>query len=196
MRQTAAALLTIAFAFPQLARAQADQPSECTTTTTVHCTGAAAAYGALPGGAQPAPQQPVYPPNTYLPAPGYAQPPLIINIGGLEHDDWHVVRDGDGSFWRERKSSTGAPAVWGTGLGLLISGWAVSGGYSLIDNGEGVPGLGFWPILGSWAQAAIVDSSGARRSTPSTVSCRQAGSWCSSSGWWPAPKSSNDFQSW
>ena len=149
MRHITVVIVFAVAALPAFLHAQAEEPSECTTTTTVRCTGAAAPYG-VPPAAQPT--APAYPP-----APGYAPPPpVLLDLRALEHDNWHLVQHGDGTLWRERKVSTASPALWGSGLALLAGGWLAAGAYSVYDSGNGVPGLPFAPVIGSWVQAAII----------------------------------------
>ncbi len=155
MRQIFPTALLLTALLPSLAHAQSPPQPECTTTTTVHCTGAAAPYAVQPQSTAPAPT--IYPPNTYPPSSGL-QLPLVLNLG----EDTHLVQGTDGILYRERAVSTALPGVWGTGLGLLAGGWLISGTYSALDSSEGVPGLGFLPILGSWIQAAAVDGTGSK----------------------------------
>jgi hypothetical protein len=126
--------------------APADEPSECVTTTTVRCTGAAAPY------AVPAAQ-----PQMIAPAPPPAAPPppqvIILDPRKLSGDGWKLSQTPDGCFWRERKTSTDAPAVWGTGLAFWLGGYAagIIGG---MEQG-GVNLFGWWPIIGAFASAAF-----------------------------------------
>src|SRR5438128_1338709 len=84
-------------------RAQSDS-GECTTTTTVRCTGAAAPY-AVPGAiaqppivVQPAPQ----PPPPAIPPPSYYPPNVVmLDMRRLESDGWRLVQHTDGTLWRE-----------------------------------------------------------------------------------------------
>ncbi len=160
MRPMSTALMIIVALAPELASAQTTEPSDCTTTTTttVHCTGAAAPYGAQPA---PTNAAPVYPPNSYPTPAGYGAP-LLLDLRAIEHDDWHVTQSSDGTLWRERRLSTASAPVWGTGLALLATSWIAAGGYSIADYSNGVPGMPFLPVLGSWCQAAAVDGDGTR----------------------------------
>ena len=111
----------------------AAEPSECVTTTTVRCTGAAAPYAVQ--GAQP---QPIV-----VPAPPPARA-IVIDpraIGG----GWHLVQSPDGGLWRERKVTTDAPGVWGTGLALWLGSYFIGAG---VAQARGNPLL-WWPIIGA-----------------------------------------------
>jgi hypothetical protein len=145
-----------------LARAQS---GECTTTTTVHCTGDAAPY-AVPGAIAPAPQvapaqvapppPPVYPP-TYPPLGYY--PGMLLDYQKLESDGWKVTQHPDGSLWRERTRSTSSPAVWGSGIALFAAAWLGSGIGSLESHNDLGP-VGFVPVFGAWVNAAVESGRG------------------------------------
>ena len=101
-------------------------------------------------------------------------------------DGWRVVQSDDGSLWRERKVSTDAPAVWGTGLAFWLGGYAagIIGG---MQQG-GINEIGWMPIIGAFVQHRLQRRTAApRRCGPSTASRRRAASSCSSSAWPPAP---------
>src|SRR6185312_15523146 len=71
---------------------------ECTVTTTVHCTGAAAPYAVQAA-------QPQAPPVAVPPA---SAPPQIMYLDTrhLVGDGWKLTQSPDGRLWRERKVST------------------------------------------------------------------------------------------
>jgi len=124
-------------------------PGECTVTTTVRCTGAAAPY-AIEAAKPEAPvviQAPAPPPAPTAPQMLAPPPGAIVLDPRALGDGWRIVQSGDGSLWRERKISTDAPGVWGTGLAFWLGGYAagVIGGME-----EGSANLfAWWPIIGA-----------------------------------------------
>ena len=139
--------------FSSLARAQS---GECTTTTTVHCTGDAAPY-AVPGAVAPAPAPPAYPPPPAYPSPPVYPPPAYYPSANLmllkpDSDGWKLSQHPDGSLWRERERSTSSPGVWGTGLAIFTVSWLGTGIGSL-ESENGLGPLGFLPVFGAWANA-------------------------------------------
>ena len=68
-------------------------------------------------------------------------------------DGWRVVQSSDGSWWRERKVSTAAPTVWGTGLAFWLGGYA-AGAIGGLEQG-GVGWFGSWPIVGAFVSSAF-----------------------------------------
>ncbi len=153
-------------AAPVVAGAQqpvAEEPAECTTTTTVHCTGAAAKY-AVPPISQPQPivqPAPLPPPPPVIPPPAYYPQPypnvVMLDLRRLESDGWKLVQRSDGSYWRERQVSTASPGVWGTGLAIFAVSW-LGTGIGSVATDSGVGPLGFLPVWGAFA-AAISESS-------------------------------------
>lgn len=151
-------LLVPTVAFAQAAPAD---PGECTVTTTVRCTGAAAPYAVQ--AAQPqAPvviQTPAPPPPLPAPPPPPVAAPPVIAPGTIILDPravgggWRLVQSEDGSLWRERKISTDAPAVWGTGMAFWLGGYAaaVIGGME-----QGSANLfAWWPIIGAFVNTSF-----------------------------------------
>jgi hypothetical protein len=122
-------------------------PGECTTTTTVRCTGAAAPYAVMP---PPAPAPIVVAPP---PPPPAAPQIVILDPRKLAGDGWKLSQDASGCLWRERKTSTDAPAVWGTGLAFWLGGY----GASIIAgmNQGGFNEIGWMPIIGAMVNAAF-----------------------------------------
>jgi len=150
---------------PSIALAQqplppAEDPGECTTTTTVRCTGAAAPYAVMPPQA-PAPVV-VTPPPPPVAAPP-APPPQIVILdprklaGG---DGWKLTQDAQGCWWRERKTSTDSPAVWGTGLAFWLGGYAISAIAGTQQSG--IELFGWWPIIGAMMNGAFAQDTGAK----------------------------------
>jgi hypothetical protein len=149
MRAMALSMLllpSIAFAqpaLPSIPPAPAAEPSECVTTTTVRCTGAAAPYA-------------VQPPTVVVPVPPPAPAPppqvIVLDPHKLVGDGWKVTQSPDGCWWRERKISTASPGMWGGGLALFVTSYAAGaiGGMA----GEGNP-LGFWPVIGAFTSSAF-----------------------------------------
>ena len=142
-------------------------PGECTVTTTVRCTGAAAPYAVqavqpeppvVIAAPPPAPPPPAPPPS---PAPTAMPPPTAILIAPHLGDGWRLVQSNDGSLWRERKVSTDAPAVWGTGLAFWLGGYAAAiiGGM----NQGGINEIGWMPIIGAFCNTAFTDDGTAKR---------------------------------
>jgi hypothetical protein len=146
-------VVLVATLAPVAARAQED-PGECTTTTTVHCTGAAAKY-AVPGAVAPqaAPQPP---PPVIAPPPVYYPPqPMMVNL--KLGDGWQLVQHSDGSWWRERSVSTASTGMVTTGAILFGATWLATGIASMTsDHSSGA--MGWWPVIGAWINAAASDS--------------------------------------
>jgi hypothetical protein len=153
-------LVCLALIAPLAAHAQ-EEPSECTTTTTVHCTGAAAKYAVPPFSqpqpiVQPAPQPPpppVIPPPAYYPPPQPYYPNVVmLDLRRLESDGWKLVQHSDGSYWRERRVSTASSGVWGTGLAIFAVSW-LGTGIGSVATDSGVGPLGFLPVFGAFGAA-------------------------------------------
>ncbi len=117
-----------------------EDPGECTTTTTVRCTGAAARYGVPPA----------LPPSYPAVAPPLANP-IFLDLGKLTGDGWRLSQHSDGTLWRQRRRSTDSPGMWGTGLALFSVAWLGAGVSSLTASQTGP--LGFFPVLGAWMNA-------------------------------------------
>jgi hypothetical protein len=105
----------------------AEDQGECTVTTTVRCTGAAAPYAVQ--AAQPAPaeppiviQAPPAPPPPVAPSPPIVpSQALILDARHLVGEGWRLTQSPDGRLWRERKVSTESPAMWGGGMALWLT---------------------------------------------------------------------------
>lgn len=134
---------------------QVAEPSECVTTTTVRCTGAAAPY-AVP---QPQPPAIVVPAPQPQPQP-MARPILTLGPNIQLGDGWHLEQTPDGVLWRARKRSTGSPVVWGTGLALWLGSYALAAGVGT-SNGDFTL-IGWWPMLGAFFAAASCSSDSAK----------------------------------
>jgi hypothetical protein len=133
----------------------AAEPSECVTTTTIRCTGAAAPY------AVPHPQPPaIIVPAAAPPPPAAQHPSLLLDPHMALCDGWHLEQTADGTVWRTRKHSTDAPAVWGTGLALWLGSYAVGAGVGT-NNADGTL-IAWWPILGAFFAAGSVSSDSAK----------------------------------
>ncbi len=161
MRALALTMLLV----PSIALAQqpplpAQDPGECTVTTTVRCTGAAAPYAVqaaqpqapvviqAPAPPPPAPPPPVVAPQMMAPAPGT----IILDPRALGNG-WRLAQSEDGTLWRERKVSTDSPALWGTGMAFWLGGYAaaVIGGMN-----EGDANLfAWWPIIGAFVNTSF-----------------------------------------
>jgi hypothetical protein len=158
MRALAVALVfmfvpTLAWAQSPAPIAPAADPSECVTTTTVRCTGAAARY-AVPT-APPTVVVPVPPPAVAVPVPAATAapaPPLVVIDPRLLGGGWRVVHAPDGSLWRERKVSTDAPAVWGTGLAFFAGSYFIGASVAQV---QGNPLL-WWPVIGAFWTSSFV----------------------------------------
>jgi hypothetical protein len=141
-----------------IALPQAAEPSECVTTTTVRCTGAAAPY------AVPQPQ----PPAIVVPAPApppqlqpqLTRPTLMLDPHAAVGDGWHLEQTSDGVIWRARKRSTDSPAVWGTGLAVWLGSYALAAGVGT-SNGDFTL-IGWWPMLGAFFAASSCSSDSAK----------------------------------
>ena len=176
-RAFAAAALT-SLLLPALAHAQTAppsaepaEPSECTTTTTVRCTGAAAPLALPPENSAPPSyaQPPAYPPPQANPYPypppqayqpsAYAYPPPcpIPPLGDLAHG--RLVIDPDGSLWREKEVKRGTPGLWAPGLALWLGTYfaTVVGGLYGKDF-EWAPSS--FPIFGAFGSAYIAGADG------------------------------------
>ena len=150
------ALVATLLCSAQLASAQPipqSAPDECvtTTTTTTRCTGSAAPLAVPPVEAPQA--APVFaPPPAY--APPVYQPPLVYpnyapTMVVVPQHGWYLVRDADGSFWRERERSTPNNGLLGGGLGLFLSSWLITS----IGGGSHGEGWAAWPVFGAMAGA-------------------------------------------
>jgi hypothetical protein len=153
MRALALTLMLV----PSMALAQqplpaAEDPGECTTTTTVRCTGAAAPYAVMP---PPAPAPPVVAPPP-PPAAPVAPQIVILDPRRLAGDGWKLTQDNQGCWWRERRTSTDAPHVWGTGLAFWLGGYAAAiiGGMQQGGFNE----IGWMPIIGAMVAAPFSPS--------------------------------------
>src|SRR5438874_874601 len=104
--------------------AQAQTPDgECTTTTTVHCTGAAARYAVPPPPQAAPPPAPIPPPNYPYPPQavgpmGAYGPPVMIDL--RLGDGWQLVEE-EGRLFRQRKRSTDLPGLWIPGATLFLA---------------------------------------------------------------------------
>jgi hypothetical protein len=152
-------LILVAMIFAVSPALAHEEPPECTTTTTVRCTGSAAPYAVQPPPAPAAPQPIVVappppaaapPPPAYYPAPA----PILLDLRKLEEGGWKVTQGSDGSIWRERRISTGNAAVWGTGLALFTVSY-LGTAISAVTAGAGDEQnpLGFLPVLGGFINA-------------------------------------------
>jgi hypothetical protein len=164
MRALALLLLLLpSIAFAQNAPAPlppAVDPGECTVTTTVRCTGAAAPYAVQAAQPQPPVVIQAPPPAPPPPAPTLLPPNAILLDPHVLGDGWRLVQSNDGSLWRERKVSTDAPAVWGAGLAFWLGGYGASiiagmqqGGFNMI---------GWMPIVGAFVNVAFTDDGTAK----------------------------------
>ena len=153
---------------PSIALAQqplppAEDPGECTTTTTVRCTGAAAPYAVMPPPA-PAPVVVAPPPPAAPPPPVAAPAPppqiVILDPRKLAGDGWKLTQDASGCWWRERKTSTDSPGVWGTGLAFWLGGYAAAVIAGMQQGG--ISEFGWWPIIGPMMNAAFTNSDSGR----------------------------------
>ncbi|MCA1663579.1 MAG: hypothetical protein LC659_04805 [Myxococcales bacterium] len=160
MRALALVLLLLpSIAFAQVAPAPPADPGECTVTTTVRCTGAAAPYAVQ--AAQPQPPVVIQaPPAAPSPPTTVPQPGAILVDPHLLGDGWRFVQSNDGSLWRERKVSTDAPAVWGAGLALWLGGY----GASVIAGMQqgGFNEIGWMPIIGAFVNSAFTEDGTAK----------------------------------
>jgi hypothetical protein len=132
------------------------EPSECTTTTTVRCTGAAAPYAVQAAQPQtivvPAPPPapaPAAPPQAAPPT----APPAALLLDTRLGDGWRLVQAPDGSLWRERKVSSDAPAVWGTGMALWLGGYFAGAIGGMHEGGANM--LAWWPIIGAFINTSF-----------------------------------------
>ena len=154
-----------------------DDPGECTVTTTVRCTGAAAPYAVQAAQPQPpiviqapAPPSPPSPPPTMMMMP----PPGTILLDPRQlGNGWRLVQSPDGCLWRERKVSSDAPGVWGTGLAFWLGGYAagVIGGMEQGDANI----LAWWPIIGAFANIAVNSGNGTAQTLWAIDGLAQAG---------------------
>lgn len=143
----------------------AEEQGECTVTTTVRCTGAAAPYAVQ--AAQPAPaeppiviQAPPAPPPVAAPAPIVPPQALVLDARHLVGEGWKLTQSADGRLWRERKTSTASPAMWGGGLALFATTY-LAGGVGGMAKGDGAE-IAWWPVIGPMFAAAFSDNSTAR----------------------------------
>jgi hypothetical protein len=158
MRALALTLLMVpSMAWAQQPLPPAEDPGECTTTTTVRCTGAAAPYAVMPPQA-PAPVVVAPPPPAVAPAP--AQQIIILDPRKLTGDGWKVTQDANGAWWHERKTSTDAPAVWGTGLAFWLGGYAIAAIAGMQQGG--IDMFGWWPIIGAMMNAGFAEDTSAK----------------------------------
>jgi hypothetical protein len=173
MRTPLVLLVLVLGASPALARP--DEDAECTTTTTVRCTGAAALYGAPPATLPPAPPQaapappeaapappetaPAPPEAAPAPPPAYAPPRLVlIDPRAYERGGWHITQDANGTIYRERRRSTASRGTWAAGLGLFAGTWALGIVSGVVWEQRNPPAY-IMPVLGAWIQAAFQRSS-------------------------------------
>lgn len=132
-----------------VAPAPAD-PSECTVTTTVRCTGAAAPY-AVPA-AQP--QTVVVPAPPSPPAAPVAPAPAAVILDARQlGNGWRLVQSPDGGLWRERKISSDSPAVWGTGMAFWLGGYAIGVIAGMEEGNANL--LAWWPIIGAFINSSF-----------------------------------------
>jgi hypothetical protein len=135
--------------------APAVEPSECVTTTTVRCTGAAAPYAVQ---AAPTVVVPANPPAAPAPAPA---PTLLLDpqaLGG----GWTLVQTPDGRIWRERKTGGDTPGLWGAGLAFWLGTYGI-GVFGSIAAGDGSILFSTVPILGAFLNAGITARSDTAR---------------------------------
>ena len=158
-------LLLPSVAFAQIAAPEPlpppqPDPGECTVTTTVRCTGAAAPYAIEAAKPQPpvviqAPPPPPSPPTMMAAPPGA----IILDPRQLG-DGWRIVQSPDGCLWRERKVSTDSPVVWGTGMAFWLGGYAAG---IIAGMQEGNADLfAWWPIIGAFVNTAFTNDSSAK----------------------------------
>ena len=157
-------LPSIAFAQPALPPAAAPAPApmpqplpplpddgECTVTTTVRCTGAAAPYAVqaaqpqAPIVVQPAPPPPVTPPQI-----------MYLDTRHLVGDGWKLTQSADGRLWRERRVTSESPGMYGAGLTIWLSTYAASIIGGMMQGG--IDMIGWMPIIGAMVNAGIGSS--------------------------------------
>lgn len=131
------------------AAAPAAEPSECVTTTTVRCTGAAAPYAVQPAPPPTVVVTPPPPPVAAPPPPAPAPAPILLDPRLL--NGWKLVQTPEGCLFRERKISTDAPGVWGTGLAV----WLTSYFAGAIGGQVGENPLGWWPVIGAFVTSSF-----------------------------------------
>jgi len=82
----------------------------------------------------------------------------------LDHDfggGWQLMRQPDGSYWRERTTTSGHLAVWLTGLLTFATTYLVGGVVSSLDRPmlEDYRGIAFIPVVGPFVAAGIASTS-------------------------------------
>ena len=138
----------------------APDDGECTVTTTVRCTGAAAPYAVQAAQPQaPIVVQPPAPPVVVAP-PAPVTPPQIMYLDTrhLVGDGWKLTQSPDGRLWRERKLSTESPGMYGAGLTIWLSTYAASIIGGMMQGGINM--IGWMPIVGAMVNAGIGSSDG------------------------------------
>jgi hypothetical protein len=156
----------------------AEDPGECTVTTTVRCTGAAAPYAVE--AARPQPPVVIQAPAPPPPAPVMSPPPMMLPPAGAIildprqlGDGWRLVQSSDGCLWRERKVSTDSPAVWGTGMAFWLGGYAAAIIGGMEQGGGNI--FGWWPIIGAFVNTAINSNNGGAQTLWAIDGIAQAG---------------------
>jgi hypothetical protein len=158
---------SIAFAQPAVLPAQplpppVDDTGECTVTTTVRCTGAAAPYAVqaaqpqAPVIVQQAPvvvQPPVVAPVAPAAPAAPPQPLMVIDARHLVGEGWKLTQSEDGRLWRERRVSTDSPAMWGTGLTIWLGTYAAGILAGMVQGG--IMEIGWMPIVGAMCNAGF-----------------------------------------
>jgi hypothetical protein len=173
-------LPSVAFAQAPAPLPAADDPGECTVTTTVRCTGAAAPYAVEAAKPQApvviqAPAPPPPPPPVMAPPQPLVMPPpgaIILDPRQLG-DGWRLVQSPDGCLWRERKISTDSPAVWGTGMAFWLGGYAAAVIGGMQQGGGNI--FGWWPIIGAFVNTAINNNNGGAQTLWALDGIAQAG---------------------
>jgi hypothetical protein len=137
-----------------LAQQPAPPPEgECTVTTTVKCTGAAAPYAIEAVKPEPIVVAPPPPVAAPAPAPAPLPPPVYVLDPRQLGDGWRMVQGSDGLLYRERKVSTDSPAVWGTGMAFWLGGYAAAIIGGMQQGGGGY--FGWWPVIGAFINTSF-----------------------------------------
>jgi hypothetical protein len=85
--------------------------------------------------------------------PPPASPPVYVLDPRQLGDGWRVVEGPDGCLLRERKISTDAPAVWGTGMAFWLGGYTAGIIGGMQEGGAGA--FAWWPIIGAFVNTAF-----------------------------------------
>ena len=94
------------------------------------------------------------------PPPAPPPQPIILDPRQLAGDGWKLTQDPDGRLWRERKSSTASPAMWGGGLTLFLTTYLAGGIGGMASDGFGE--IAWWPVLGPIFAAVFTGNSSAQ----------------------------------